>query len=135
MEGVIPLVTAAQIAQIHAQMPAKTAFRILGGRSQKIPESTLIKHHWGTHGDLLRLSDRRTGHLADGFTVTDQFEICISQRHNTVASTKPTSSRKLAKEIVPSRADAASEWRRCEYWALDAVLERRRARTETSVHR
>ena len=105
MEGVIPLVTAAQIAQIHAQMPAKTAFRILGGRSQKIPESTLIKHHWVRTATCYDYPIAGTGHLADGFTVADQFEICISQRRNTVASIKPKSSRKVAKEAsqAPSR--------------------------------
>jgi hypothetical protein len=85
----IPLVTAAQIAEIHVRMPAKTAFRLLGGRSQKIPESTLIKHHWVRTATCYDYPIAGTGHLADGFTVADQFEICISQRRNTVVSTKP----------------------------------------------
>lgn len=83
----IPLVTAAQIAQIHVHMRAKTAFRILGGRSQKIPESTLIKHHWVRTATCYDYPVAGTGHLVDGFTVADQFEICISQRRNTIAST------------------------------------------------
>jgi hypothetical protein len=84
----IPLVTAAQIAQIHVHMPARTAFRILGGRSQKIPETTRIKHHWVRTGTCYDYPIAGTGHLADGFTVAQQFEICISQRGHVVASTK-----------------------------------------------
>ena len=84
----IPLVTAAQIARIHVHMPARTAFRILGGRSQKIPESTRIKHHWVLTGTCYDYPIAGTGHLADGFTVADQFEICISQRRHMVASTR-----------------------------------------------
>jgi hypothetical protein len=84
----IPLVTAAQIAQIDAHMPAKTAFRILGGRSQKIPEETRIKHHWVRTATCYDYPIAGTGHLAHGVTVAHQFEVCISERHNTVASTR-----------------------------------------------
>jgi len=84
----IPLVTTAQIARIHANMPARTAFRILGGRSQKIPEETRIKHHWVRTATCYEYPISGTGHLAHGITVAHQFAVCISQRRNTVASTR-----------------------------------------------
>jgi len=89
----IPLVTSAQIAQIHAHMRAKTAFRILGGRDQKIPEETRIKHHWVRTATCYDYPIAGTGHLARGLTVAHQFEICISEHRNTVVSITPTASR------------------------------------------
>ena len=55
------------------------------------PESTLIKHHWVRTATCYDYPIAGTGHLADGFTVADQFEICISQRRNAVASITPKS--------------------------------------------
>jgi hypothetical protein len=72
------LVTAAQIATIHPRVPGKAALRILGGRSQQIPVSTRIKHHWVRTGTCYDYPIAGTGHLYDGFTVADEAELCLS---------------------------------------------------------
>ena len=72
------LVTAAQIATIHPHMSGTTALRILGGRSQRIPVSTRIKHHWVRTGTCYDYPIAGTGHLYDGFTVADEAELCLS---------------------------------------------------------
>ena len=98
------LVTAAQIATIHPHMPGKTALRILGGRSQKIPVSTRIKHHWVRTGTCYDYPIAGTGHLYDGFTVADEAELCLSHprdgrshRHVVVRSITRTPWRKVGK--------------------------------------
>ncbi len=72
------LVTAAQIATIHPHMSGATALPILGGRSQKIPVSTRIKHHWVRTGTCYDYPIAGSGHLYDGFTVADEAELCLS---------------------------------------------------------
>ncbi len=72
------LVTAAQMATIHPHMPGETALRIVGGRSQKIPDSTRIRHHWVRTGTCYDYPIAGTGHLYDGFTVADEAELCLS---------------------------------------------------------
>jgi hypothetical protein len=67
--------------------------RVLGGRSQKIPEETRIKHHWVRTATCYDYPIAGTGRLANGFTVADQFEICISEHRNTVVSITPKPSR------------------------------------------
>jgi len=98
------LVTAAQIATIHPHMPSTTALRILGGRSQQIPVSTRIKHHWARTGTCYDYPIAGTGHLYDGFTVGDEAELCLSyprdgrsHRHVVVVSITRIPWRKVGK--------------------------------------
>jgi hypothetical protein len=100
------LVTAAQIATIHPDMPGTTALRILGGRSQKIPDSTRIKHHWVRTGTCYDYPIAGTGHLYDGFTVADEAEICLehprddlSDPHVVVRSIRRTPWRKVGNRL------------------------------------
>ena len=100
------LVTAAQIASIHPHMSGKTALRILGGRSQKIPDSTWIKHHWVRTGTCYDYPIAGTGHLYDGFTVADEAEICLehprddlSDSHVVVRSITRTRWRKVGDRL------------------------------------
>ena len=100
------LVTASQIAALHLQMPGKAALRILGGRSQKIPVSTRIKHHWVRTGTCYDYPIAGTGHLYDGFTVADEAEICLehprdklSDPHVVVTSMTRTAWRKVGKGL------------------------------------
>jgi hypothetical protein len=72
------LVTAAQIATIHPHMSGKAALRMLGGRSQQIPVSTRIKHHWLRTGTCYAYPIAGTSHLYDGLTVADEAELCLS---------------------------------------------------------
>ena len=100
------LVTTAQIAAVHPQMPGKSALRILGGRSQKIPDSTRIKHHWVRTGTCYDYPIAGTGHLYDGFTVGDEAEICLghprddlSDPHVVVRSITRTPWRKVGSRL------------------------------------
>jgi hypothetical protein len=100
------LVTAAQIATIHPRVPGKAALRILGGRSQQIPVSTRIKHHWVRTGTCYDYPIAGTGHLYDGFTVADEAEICLehprdnlSDPHVVVTSITRTPWRKVGKRL------------------------------------
>ena len=100
------LVTASQIAALHPQMPGRTALRILGGRSQKIPLKTRIKHHWVRTGTCYDYPIAGTGHLYDGFTVADEAEICLehprenlSDPHVVVTSITRTPWRKVGKRL------------------------------------
>jgi hypothetical protein len=101
------LVTTAQIATIHPHMPGTTALRILGGRSQKIPDSTRIKHHWVRTGTCYDYPIAGTGHLYDGHTVADEAELCLSyspdghsDRHLVVVSIKRTPWRKVGEQFT-----------------------------------
>jgi hypothetical protein len=100
------LVTASQIATIHPRMPGKTALRILGGRSQKIPISTRIRRHWVRTGTCYDYPIAGTGHLYDGFTVADEAELCLehprdnlSDPHVVVTSITRTPWRKAGKRL------------------------------------
>jgi hypothetical protein len=101
------LVTAAQIATIHPHMPGTTALRMLGGRSQKIPDSTRIGHHWVRTGTCYDYPIAGTGHLYDGHTVADEAELCLSyspdghsDRHLVVVSIKRTPWRKVGERLT-----------------------------------
>jgi hypothetical protein len=92
------LVTASQIAAVHPRMPGKTALRILDGRSQKIPVSTRIKGHWVRTGACYDYPIAGTGHLYDGFTVADEAELCLSNRHDVVTSIRRIPWREVGKQ-------------------------------------
>jgi hypothetical protein len=76
------LVTAAQVATIQPRISGNAALRILGGRSQQIPVSTRIKHHWVRTGTCYAYPIAGTGHLYDGLTVADEAELCLSYRRD-----------------------------------------------------
>ena len=107
------LVTAAQIATIHPHMPGTTALRILGGRSQQIPVSIRIKHHWVRTGTCYDYPIAGTGHLYDGFTVADEAEICLehprddlTDPHVVVTSITRTPWRTVGKRLYNAPASA-----------------------------
>lgn len=86
----VPLVTESQIAVLHARMPAKDVFRILGRLPhQYLDYYTRINGRWA-NGHWVRTSIgydypiAGTGHLYHGFTVADELEITISQRGRSV---------------------------------------------------
>ena len=107
------LVTAAQIAALHLRMPGVTALRILGGRSQKVPVSTRINHHWVRTGTCYDYPISGTGHLYDGFTVADEAEICLehprddlTDPHVVVTSITRTPWRTVGKRLYNAPASA-----------------------------
>ena len=85
----VPLVTGTQIAALRRQMPAKEAYRALGGRPKVFVPYNKIQGHW-VKGHRVRTGISYdypiagTGHLYHGITVADEVEITISERSNTV---------------------------------------------------
>ena len=85
----IPLVTETQIAALRRQMPAKEAYRALGGRPKVFVPYNKIHGHW-VKGHRVRTGISYdypiagTGHLYHGITVADELEITISERSKAV---------------------------------------------------
>jgi hypothetical protein len=94
-------------------MSGKAPFRMLGGRSQQIPVSTRIKHHWLRTGTCYAYPIAGTSHLYDGLTVADEAELCLSyprrgrtQRQVVVTSITRTPWRTVGERLTSVPASA-----------------------------
>lgn len=104
----VPLVTTAQIANVHTGMSAKDAYRILGGREAKdlVPYKNIHGHWVNDHRVRTSISYdypiAGTGHLYHGYDAADELEITISDRSHTITKISRIPWREVGKDIEAS---------------------------------
>jgi hypothetical protein len=100
----VPLVTTTQIAAVYPGVPAKEAFRLLGGHQPKglVPNKNRhgrwVNDHWVRTSISYDYPIAGTGHLYHGYDAADELEITISDRSHTVTKISRIPWREVGKD-------------------------------------